>query len=193
MLTPFFKFFLTKLCLLSPFQLLTLLLFLSNQLETIPSTIFQEEISISLLRPCDSTSTSTSLNKNPSTSKPFLKPLPLHNLHLILPSTSLIWSTLTNLSYSSASCITWSTMSTTCLWDNGSTCNPMQVFGSSQKCMPWLNKKLKISISKKWMIQWQPKCSEHMKSDNMNATTDSWGASIKKMTNEIRDLSLVWG
>ena len=87
--TPFSRLFPTKLCLSSLFLLLTLLLSLSNPLETISSTTSLEETSIFWPRLSNSASTSTSLNGNPSTSKPSSKLLPLLDLYPILPLTSL--------------------------------------------------------------------------------------------------------
>ena len=69
----------------------------------------------------------------------------------------------------------------------------MQASGSSQRCMPWPNEKLRTSKLKKWMILWWPKCFEPMKSNSTNDTTDSWIEFIKNTANEIRDLSLVQG
>ena len=87
--TPFSRLFPTKLCLPSLFPLLTLLLSLSNPLETIPSTTSLEETSIFWPRLSNSACTSTSLNGNPSTSKPSSKLLPPLDLQPILPLTSL--------------------------------------------------------------------------------------------------------
>ena len=134
--TSFSKIFLIKLCLPSLSWLLILLLSLSNPSESILSTTSQEEIFIFSLRLSNSVSTNIPLNENLSTSELFSKLLPQLDLHLIFPSTSLTWSILMSSNCSLALCTTQSTTSMTCLWDSGLMCNPMQAFGSSQKCMP---------------------------------------------------------
>ena len=144
-----FQIFSVKLCLPLLSLLLILLLSHSNPSATILSITSLEETFTSSLKPFDFASTSISSNESQSTSKLSLKLLPWLDPPPILLSTSPIWSNLMSSSYFSVSCTTRSTISTTYLWDNSLMSSLTQVSGSSQKYMPWPNKKSRTSKSKK--------------------------------------------